>query len=65
MIVEVNTKYTKLKPCPFCGKPVKLRRWLATGVYWIECENMDCWMRPSTDASRNYKWIIGAWNRRE
>ena len=54
-----------LKPCPFCGSGVKVRRNLAEGIY-IFCPNDDCVM-PDIEAEEPIEddRVCKMWNTRK
>jgi Lar family restriction alleviation protein len=58
---------TKLKPCPFCGRPktpaVDLEDERFPGVWFVRCIHMACACRGPWRLSE--KGAIAAWNRRK
>lgn len=53
----------ELKVCPFCGERAVLYK-TNDGRYYIECDNMNCPMKPATIISSNKDKLIQAWNTR-
>lgn len=56
----------KLKPCPFCGEPARIRSEACTGggvVFYAECGNRLCSVHPWVSATTP---VVAAeiWNRR-
>lgn len=54
-----------IKPCPFCGKPGRLRgsnNVCGSPFYYIECVNINC--MASTAGQETKKKAIEQWNRR-
>jgi Lar family restriction alleviation protein len=52
----------KLKPCPFCGKNVKLSQIKETEEYYVEC---NCIGLVSTYGFKESTQAIEAWNKRK
>lgn len=58
---------TKLKPCPFCGKNVKLKHYKANGDEWwyIVCNHCMISVDPLFwNDTRTKEEVIEIWNRR-
>ena len=56
-----------LEPCPFCGceATVKSKKYVYLGVmYFAECENERCEVRPKTIMCQSKYDAIATWNRR-
>ena len=53
----------KLKHCPFCGGEASLSH-LPRWGYWVECENMECYLMPTTVSFPTAEEAVDAWNRR-
>ncbi len=63
---------SKIKPCPFCGKAVKIQRrhysWIttiATYSYGIACKNDNCGVQPCTAFYDDAAEAMKEWNKRE
>lgn len=57
----------ELKPCPFCGKDVKVKRYKASGHDWwfVECSNCKINIDPLMwNFNRTKNEIIEIWNKR-
>lgn len=54
-----------IKPCPFCGKPARLRgsdNVSGTPFYYVECDNINC--MASVAGQETPEKAIELWNRR-
>ncbi len=58
----------ELKPCPFCGAdPIeKKQREFSRNklLYWICCDNFDCYINPRTDKFYSLSQARDVWNKR-
>ena len=67
--IKMNKK-RELKPCPFCGGKVAIRRFnggvSGTGIsYQVICPNDDvCRVSPMTDWGEKQENVIAIWNTR-
>lgn len=52
----------KLKSCPFCG--IIPTRFTTDGLYYVKCNNPDCWICPQTAYYSESKTADTAWNDR-
>ena len=56
----------KLKPCPFCGNPAKLRyecdKREIIDLWCVQCENELCYAMTGWETKK--EWAIKRWNRR-
>jgi hypothetical protein len=63
--MDMKTKGTTIKPCPFCGKPPE---WVDTNLSgsrgFLRCENVKCPARVETLAAFR-KVVIRKWNTRK
>lgn len=60
-------KASDIKPCPFCGAEPVVDRWFAPYrpvLYTVQCTNINCPVKPSTDYCKDRGFIIRMWNRR-
>lgn len=56
----------ELKPCPFCGNDVEVKRYKANGNDWwfVECIHCRIKIDPFLNINRTKEEIIEIWNRR-
>ena len=57
----------RIKPCPFCGKPARLRGSEEVGTdrrpfYYVECDNINC--MANCAGQETPEKAIEVWNRR-
>ena len=57
-------KMEKLKPCPFCGGGATLRRGPYGDVFYVICNNENCYASASTRIMTTEKEAIEIWNHR-
>jgi len=57
------TRQDELKPCPFCGQKPDV--WDTNeGLFYIDCINEDCTIKPGTPEPRRLSEAMLIWNRR-
>ena len=61
---ELRAYEDKLKPCPFCGKKVKLYVSANGKGYNVSCSNAECRILVITEAVDSPKEAIKVWNKR-
>ena len=56
-----------LKPCPFCGGQATVDVCVmphSPTFYAVECNNINCPVKPATDYCKDKAFIIKKWNER-
>ena len=54
----------KLKPCPICGGAAILKRIPYDDLFWVMCNNKNCYAEVSTRIMATEKEAIEIWNNR-
>lgn len=60
----MTDRMSELKPCPFCGGAATLRRGPYGDVFYVICNNENCYATASTRIMTTEKDAIEIWNYR-